>query len=182
MTPIASGGPWTVEDLCEIPEDNNRYEICDGSLLGSPPPNLAHCFATDRLTTLLKRHTPDHLLTVSVGVGFGFRAGTTYFVPDLLVIAAEASRRTGLMLVPREVLLAVEVLSPATRRRDLVLKRREYAVAGIPDYWIVDADRRTLTVLQLAGEAYREEVTVKAGEPWTTARPFDLTLDPADFC
>ena len=182
MTPIASGGPWTVGDLCEIPEDNNRYEICDGSLLVSPPPTLKHGFATHRLMKLLDRHTPDHLLTVSVGMGFGFRGGTSYFIPDLLVIVAEASRRTGLMLDPQDVLLAVEVLSPATRRRDLVLKRSQYAAAGIPDYWIVDAEQQTVTLLRLDGASYREEVTVKAGEPWTMTRPFKVTIDPADFC
>lgn len=182
MTPIASGGPWTVEGLCEIPEDNNRYEICDGSLLVSPPPALKHGFAAHRLLTLLNRYTPDHLLTVSVGMGFGFGGGTNYFIPDLLVVVAEASRRTGIMLDPLDILLAVEVLSPATRRRDLGLKRGAYAAAGIPDYWIVDADQKTVTVLQLDGASYREETIVKAGEPWHTTRPFKVTVDPADLC
>jgi Uma2 family endonuclease len=181
MTPIATG-PWTVDDLCNIPDDGNRYEISDGSLLVSPPPTLAHGLATDRLTTLLKRNTPEHLLTISVGVGFGFREGTSYFIPDLLVMVAEASHRPGLMLEPQDIQLAVEVLSPGSRRRDLGLKRRQYAAAGIPDYWIVDATQQTLTVFRLDGAVYREEVTVKAGEPWTTTRPFPVTLDPADFC
>jgi Uma2 family endonuclease len=45
----------------------------------------------------------------------------------------------------------VEILSPGTRLRDLDTKRAIYARFGIQEYWIVDPDARTLTVLSLAG-------------------------------
>jgi hypothetical protein len=41
-------GPWTINDLGELPE-GYRYEIFDGSLLVSPPPNLPHVRATTYL-------------------------------------------------------------------------------------------------------------------------------------
>src|SRR5262249_24252580 len=40
------------------------------------------------------------------------------------------------------------------RRRDLDTKRREYARAGIPEYWIVDRREERITVLRLAGKRY----------------------------
>jgi Uma2 family endonuclease len=40
------------------------------------------------------------------------------------------------------------------RRRDLVVKRAEYAAAGIAEYWIADPDERAITVLRLEGEEY----------------------------
>lgn len=54
--------------------------------------------------------------------------------------------------------LVVEVVSgdEEDRRRDLIDKRAVYAKAGIAEYWIVDPETRTITVLALAGQEYRE--------------------------
>ena len=51
---------------------------------------------------------------------------------------------------------------------------------GIPQYWIVSPDAKALTVLR--GDAYGQEIVVSAGERWRTDEPFDIELDPADFC
>ena len=51
--------------------------------------------------------------------------------------------------------LVVEILSPATRQRDLTTKREIYARFGVREYWIVDLDARTVTILALAGNTYR---------------------------
>ena len=45
-------------------------------------------------------------------------------------------------------LLVVEVLSGATRRRDLEQKRAFYMDAGVPEYWAVDASRREILVVR----------------------------------
>ena len=54
--------------------------------------------------------------------------------------------------------VVVEVVSGSSQdqRRDLVTKRQEYAQAGISEYWIVDPDRATITVLTLVGSEYGE--------------------------
>ena len=51
-------------------------------------------------------------------------------------------------------LLVAEVLSPATRRRDLVSKRDFYLDAGIGEYWIVDPTKERITVLRLSRGRY----------------------------
>ncbi len=53
--------------------------------------------------------------------------------------------------------LAVEVVSEGEedRQRDLITKRREYAQAGIAEYWIVDPKAETIVVLVLEGTVYR---------------------------
>ena len=54
-------------------------------------------------------------------------------VPDLIYVSAErvrkGSRRRGLFAAPD---LAVEILSPSTRRRDETLKRQLYDRVGVP--------------------------------------------------
>lgn len=54
--------------------------------------------------------------------------------------------------------LVVEVVSGGIkdRQRDLIIKRDEYAQAGIPEYWIIDPEADLITVLHLGGETYVE--------------------------
>jgi Uma2 family endonuclease len=101
-----------------------------------------------------------------------------------VVLRAESAKGSGYGLAPSAVLLAVEVLSPTSRGRDLLVKRHEYAAAGIPDYWIVDREHRRLTVLSLdeGGSEYAMAAEITAGTTHRTGRPFTLELDPDEVC
>jgi Uma2 family endonuclease len=55
-------------------------------------------------------------------------------------------------------ILAVEVVSPDSVRRDYRHKRSEYATLGIPEYWIVDAFETKVFVLLLEDGLYEETV------------------------
>jgi len=173
---------WTIEDLDDLPD--GRFEIARGDLIVNPPPAFRHIGATARLCRLLDRYAPADLLVTDAGLGVEFSdlpGDATYYVPDIVVVDADVVERDGNRLAPREVLLAVEVLSPSNASNDLVLKRNDYAAGGIPQYWIVDQKKRTLTVLELVGALYKETVTIRPGEVWTSDLPFPLTLDPAEF-
>ena len=50
--------------------------------------------------------------------------------------------------------LVVEILSPATARRDRIEKKRVYEANGVDEYWLVDPHRREITVFHLAGGKY----------------------------
>ena len=52
--------------------------------------------------------------------------------------------------------LVLEVVVPDDPARDHVVKRGDYAEAGIPEYWIVDPRAGTVTVLVMRGDAYVE--------------------------
>jgi Uma2 family endonuclease len=57
-----------------------------------------------------------------------------------------------------ELLLVIEIVSPGSEAMDEVTKRREYALAGIPQYWVVDRDDAlTVTLYQLSPEATSAE-------------------------
>jgi Uma2 family endonuclease len=172
------GAPWTIHALSELPDDGNRYEIFDGSLIVSPPPNVSHGAVVYRLRRVLERQAPDGV-AVSNDAGVS-RTPTSYFIPDLFVVPETAFGTGGDAFRPADVLLVIEVLSPSNAGRDLVLKRHGYAVAGVPLYWIVDPQRQTLTVLELDGEAYREAAVARPGERFATTEPFPLELDLAD--
>ena len=59
--------------------------------------------------------------------------------------------------------LVMEVVAPEYRRHDLETKRRKYAQAGIPEYWIVDPEEEQITVLTLEGQKYAVHGVFKRG-------------------
>jgi Uma2 family endonuclease len=75
--------------------------------------------------------------------------------PDVVFMLKEHGNRIGEQFW-KGADLVMEVVSddPESRDRDLVLKRREYARAGIAEYWIVDPRERAITVLRLSGKHY----------------------------
>lgn len=172
---------WTVEDLAQLTDIAGRMEILDGSLLVTPPPDIFHSRATTQLERLLAGQAPQDVF-VGQGAGFTLRNGTTYYVPDIYVAKETAFMPGRMAFSAKDMLLVVEVLSESNKRNDLVLKRGDYALAGIPAYWIVDRVARTLTLLELDDdEKYQERGVVRPGERWKSDWPFPLTLDPAEF-
>jgi hypothetical protein len=52
-------GPWATADLAGLPDDGQRYEIIDGSLLVTPAPAPRHQLVTGRLAVVLRESAPD---------------------------------------------------------------------------------------------------------------------------
>ena len=162
-------GPWTVDDLDDFPEGSTtRYELVDGALLVSAEPSLQHQRVNLQMARLLQDAAPPDLevfLPVDVRL-----SPARQIAPDLGVVRREEATGRRLDAPP---LLVVEVLSPSTRTIDLVLKRRVLEEAGVPSYWLVDPDDGVVTVLELAGGAYRE---VAQGDDVTVERPFPVRV------
>jgi Uma2 family endonuclease len=76
--------------------------------------------------------------------------------PDLVVMLAEHRDREHETYFDGADLV-IEVVSDDAPERDLVTKRNEYAQAGIPEYWIVEPQTETITLLRLEGAQYVEE-------------------------
>ncbi|NEQ17413.1 MAG: Uma2 family endonuclease, partial [Moorea sp. SIO3E2] len=67
-------------------------------------------------------------------------------------------------------LLAVEVVSPDSVKRDYRYKRSEYAALGIIEYWIVDPPKKKVSLLVLEEGLYQE--TVLTGNQRLTSPTF----------
>ena len=83
--------------------------------------------------------------------------------PDLLLLLSAADpRRQNRFWLGAD--LALEVVSEEKPQRDLVDKRGDYAEGRVPEYWIVNPQTETITVLQLQGDVYQEAGTYRRGE------------------
>jgi Uma2 family endonuclease len=134
----------TFADLPSIDVADARFEIQDGELLIMVPPIAWHDEIAARVRDVLR---PNH---AHVARELHIPAGNNARFPDVLALSVdwhELVRRRASTVAADEVEIAVEIIShvdddPTKDRaavaRDRVVKFREYAQAGIPEYWIVD--------------------------------------------
>lgn len=147
--------PLTYDDLVQMPQDGNRYEIIGGELVVIQAPIPVHQRVSKRVFLVLDEFVEARGLGEVFFAPLDVQLGEHDIVePDLVFIAGEhldIVERTRVIGVPD---LLVEILSPSTRARDEVLKAQLYAGAGGREYWIADPDERTLRIYALEGGRY----------------------------
>jgi Uma2 family endonuclease len=154
----------TIADLEAMPQDGRRYELIGGAIVMTPAPSTVHQRVVLRLARLLQDACPPGHEVFVAPTDLDL-PGEQRVEPDL-VVAPRASVSYERLTVP--VLLVVEIVSPGSRTNDLVTKRVTYADAGIPHYWLVDLDRRSIVLLRLSGHDYAltaEGAVVDTEEP-----------------
>jgi Uma2 family endonuclease len=175
VTVLPQSRPLTADDLATIPDDGHRYELIDGTLIVTPAPSWRHQRAVARLLKALMDAADEgcEVLTAPFDVRL---ADDTVLQPDVLVCRVTDLTQRNLPVAP---LLAIEVLSPSTRLVDLNLKRARYEAAGCPSYWVIDPEAPpAITAWELHDGAYVEVASATAGELFTAAHPFPITLTP----
>ena len=156
-------GHWTQAQYLKLTNEGNRLiEFTDGRIEFLPMPTQRHQAISRFLFRALDSFVRD--------IG-----GEVFYAPLRLRIREGKFREPDLLLVrdaddPRcrddywlGADLVMEVVSPDNPDRDMVDKRVDYAEAGIPEYWIVNPLDETVTVLSLAGGAYREHGVFRPG-------------------
>lgn len=136
---------WTVDDLQDLPDDGNRYEIIDGELFVTPAPSWPHQRAilelTEALRDYLRREPIGEVLIAPADVTFSPARSVQ---PDVFVVPLIEGRRARRFEDVGRLLLAVEVLSPSTARADRVAKRTLFREEHVDEYWLVDLDARAV--------------------------------------
>jgi Uma2 family endonuclease len=169
--------PFTRADLDAMPDDGYRYELLDGMLLVSAAPVPRHQVVSGNLHLLLRAACPAELQVLYAPVDVVL-ADDTVLEPDLLVAPREQFSAKDLPGAP---LLAIEVLSPSTRRVDRLLKRDRYEEAGCPSYWLVDPAEPSVVVLELEEGRYVERGRAGGDEWLEVTLPYAMTIVPADL-
>jgi Uma2 family endonuclease len=176
MAMVAHAKRWTLDELHRLPDDGNKYEVVFGELFVTPAPSRQHETILARLHSALAGYVETH------GIG-------TIFRPRAVVRFEGSEAEPDLFVCPRPPrekdetldwgnapapLLVVEVLSPATRRRDLGPKRQFYLMAGVGEYWVIDPERRDIRVIR----AGRADEIVDGTITWSPgpAEPLSLSV------
>jgi Uma2 family endonuclease len=166
MPDLAASAPYTWEDFVALDEDDLR-ELIDGELVEVEVPSRRH----EDIVAML-----CYFLTAWSEAGNGGRATASGYkvrvserrgvMPDVQFYRRdnESARAQDSGLVRGRPDLVVEIVSPSSRRYDRVTKLRWYAQLGIPEYWLVDPEARTVERLVLREDAYMIASSLEEGE------------------
>ena len=147
-------GAWSEEEYLDL-DSNRLVEFSHGSLEIVPMPTQSHQLIMLYCYGVLLAHGQARRLGTVLVAPLRVQLWPGKFrEPDVVFMAAEHAQRRGEQYWDGADLV-MEVVSEDDRRRDLETKRREYAQAGIPEYWIIDPERSRVVVLTLAGSRYR---------------------------
>lgn len=166
-------GAWTEAEYLALEDKagNRLIELVEGRLEFPPMPNMEHQDIVKFLLMLLDTFVTKYELgrvyfsPLPVHLFPG-----TYREPDIVFLAEHRIKdRTQ---PPEGADLVMEVVSPGkeARERDYREKRRDYARAKIPEYWIVDPRDKTITVLVLGGKTYKVHGVFKGQDRATSKR------------
>jgi Uma2 family endonuclease len=148
-----------------------RWELIDGEAYDmTPAPSLEHQRSSGRIFMAInlalreaKRKSGGGECEVFAAPVDLFLLDTNVLQPDL-VVACDPAKKTarGIEGAPD---LVIEILSPATAKKDLSTKRWLYEAAGIPEYLIVYPEERCTELLCLENGRYQTSARI----PWNAA-------------
>ena len=160
------------------------YELFNGELIEVPPESGINVQIANRLFLVFALLIGTDRVR-GHGLELEVRGEPRNRYPDLTIILEEhiqqLARRNTIRLTMAPPLMVVEVVSPGElqRDRDYIAKRSQYQDCGIPEYWIVDPDAKTVLVLELTGKTYNEVGSFSSQEQVLSPQFSELNLTAA---
>jgi Uma2 family endonuclease len=154
----------TYDEFMQWADEDTLAEWVDGKIEMTSPASLRHQQVGIFLTNVLTTYATLLDLGIVLNAPFQMKLSRSGREPDVLFLSREHMDRLHDTRIEGPADLAVEILSPESTTRDRVTKLREYARDGVPEYWLIDPDRRTITFHQrAAGGAYQVVAPDEAG-------------------
>ena len=139
---------YTIKDIEALPEDVHA-ELIDGKIYYMNPPVRIHQHIIVKMLVTISNYISDQNGSCEVypspfGVYLSGETGRDLLEPDLVVICnPDCLHDKGCMGAPDWVM---EVISPSTKSRDYAIKLFKYRTAGVKEYWIVNPEKRIVSV------------------------------------
>lgn len=156
MSKISTHIKFTYQDYLLLPEDK-RYEIIEGELIVVPAPIPYHQDVSKNLFLVLDNYVKSR------------NPGKVYYAPIDVVLSEENVVQPDILFISKQRLsiitekniqgapdLVIEIISPATKEKDRILKRKLYAKFGVREFWLVDTEKKEIEVLTLTLKGFQK--------------------------
>ena len=148
---------YTINDIYSLPE-GDRAELIDGQLFYMAPPSRNHQRIVGEIFAAIHEYINTHNGSCEVNLApfavFLNKDNLNYFEPDISVICdPDKLTEKGCLGAPDWI---IEIVSASSRRMDYFTKLFKYRTAGIREYWIVDPDKKRITVYDFESEDIRD--------------------------
>ena len=139
-------GQYTLDDYYALPDDK-RVELIDGVIYDMTAPTFRHqTLALEIAAQILpctRKHENCRVVISPIDVQLDCD-NRTMVQPDVVILCDPSKNIDRCIYGAPD--LVMEVLSPSTRKKDMVLKLHKYEQAGCKEYWIVDPKNERVTV------------------------------------
>lgn len=148
-------------------DEQPRVELIDGIVREMSPINPPHAFTVHSIyakcTELL---SPAEMVWIQNPISLGaFNTPE----PDIAILRSSALQKRDKLPTAADVILIIEV-SDSSLEFDLVTKKRQYAEAGIAEYWVVDIPhQQIIQFLDPKSSDYQSQNTFSPGQTITSA-------------
>jgi Uma2 family endonuclease len=143
--------------LTEIEEDV-KAELIDGVMIVHSPEKTRHEDVFGFMFPMMRIFAIQTKQAKVLGSMATVHLGTCREVkPDIVAVREERKHIITEDAIEGTPDLVVEIVSQSTRRYDLGEKRKVYEEAGVPEIWLVDFERKEVTVIRKVGQRYRSE-------------------------
>ena len=156
-------------------EGLERTELLDGDIYQMSPQYLPHGTAKalyyEALLDWKREHRPELALLSEVSVAM---PPNDEPMPDVILCA----QPRGTKGIPVETVHLLIEIADASRQRDMGYKKSLYARQGVPEYWVVDIDKRKVWQFSSPGaDGYGVEAEVQFGETLRAATLEGLSVE-----
>lgn len=164
---LAQRKHYTLSDIYALP-DGQRAELIDGEFYAMAPPSRLHQQIAGEIYRQIANHIAEHKGHCKPFIApfavFLSEDDKNYVEPDISVVCDESKLDDkGCNGAPDWV---IEVVSPASRRMDYMIKLFKYRTAGVREYWIVEPSEHTVIIYRFDGndlDKYSFSEGIKSG-------------------
>ena len=139
----------TFDEFCALIREDQKADLIDGVIHMTPPPSFEHEDLFGFLLMVLRGYVREKKLGHVLGSRAAMKLSDLNAPePDLMFISKEKLPQSKGKALIGAADLVIEIISPSSRRLDLVDKKDLYARFGVREYWIIDQFRQTTQFLK----------------------------------
>lgn len=177
-------GDWSEASYLDLTDETHRrIEYTEGRLEFLPMPTEIHEALVQFLFFALYGFVDRRKIGKVYSNGIRVRVGPRKIrFPDVLFLHRDHfALRHNRVWDGADLVMEVVSDQPSDRQRDFEQKLADYAAAGIPEYWVVDADEQRVVVYRLAGNEYALHGGFVRGQQATSQLLAGFSVDVAEL-